>query len=58
MKSYTVQAMRELDRRTVAEGFATGIGLMEQAGYGLFRAVMRFSTFFHAGFSAAGRQRE
>jgi NAD(P)H-hydrate epimerase len=46
MKSYTVQAMRELDRRTVAEGFATGIGLMEQAGYGLFRAVMRFSQHF------------
>ena len=46
MKSYTVQAMRELDRRTVAEGFASGIELMEQAGYGLFRAVMRFSKNF------------
>lgn len=43
MKSYTVQAMRELDRRTIAEGFATGIELMEQAGYGLFRAVMDFA---------------
>ncbi|MBO5308638.1 MAG: bifunctional ADP-dependent NAD(P)H-hydrate dehydratase/NAD(P)H-hydrate epimerase, partial [Lentisphaeria bacterium] len=38
--------MRELDRRTVAEGFASGIELMEQAGYGLFRAVMRFSKNF------------
>lgn len=43
MKSYTAQAMRELDRRTIAEGFASGIELMEQAGYGLFRAVMRFA---------------
>lgn len=43
MKSYTAQAMREPDRRTIAEGFASGIELMEQAGYGLFRAVMRFA---------------
>jgi membrane protein len=43
MKCYTAEAMRELDRRTVAEGFCSGMELMEQAGYGLFRAVMQFS---------------
>src|SRR5574344_2735920 len=44
MRSFTSEAMRELDRRTIESGVCSGIDLMEQAGAGLCRAVLRFSA--------------